>query len=110
MRKRQKVSGDMMKMEHSIGKKVYWIASDNKVRVGTVLDVSLCEYQGALYLELNSPTFKKNPYPTVHYSNCFSTRDEADELARELRDTKGWGLKRCDRCEFEYRKAMTKEG
>lgn len=95
-----------VKMEHSVGKKVYWIAADNKVRVGTVMDVTLCGYQGALYLELHSPTFKINPHPCVHYSSCFGSREAANELARELKDAKGWGLKRCDTCEFEYRKAQ----
>ena len=82
-----------------IGDTVWWVHYSNKCYKGTVKEYSFCEGQGAVYLHIFSPSFRRNPYPVVHYSFCFLTREQAKKFIEYLKlgDT---FCKRCDRCEF----------
>lgn len=77
---------------------VYWCHHSGKVYKGTVQAITLCEYQGALYCEIFSPSFRRNPYPTVHYSFVFPSRDEAIEFAEA--QTGSHDLPMCWGCKF----------
>ena len=83
-----------------IGDTVYWVHCTNRVYKGTVCEYSFCESQGAVYLHIHSPLFRKNTYPTVHYSFCFKNKDEAKEFAEDMQ-ANGTFCKRCSRCEFD---------
>lgn len=82
-----------------IGDTVWWVHCSNKSYKGTVKEYSFCEGQGTVYLNIFSPSFQINPYPTVHYSHCFTTREQAEKFAAYL-ESKNTFCKRCDRCEF----------
>ena len=64
-----------------LGDTVWWVHCSNKVYKGTVQAITLCEYQGALYCNIYSPSFRKNQFPVVHYSEVFLSRQEAEEHA-----------------------------
>lgn len=70
-----------LKTRLNVGDIVWWVHCSNKVYKGKITDISLCEYQGALYCVLHSPSFKINKTPVVHYSNVFTTRKMAEEFA-----------------------------
>ena len=80
-----------IKTNHKVGDTVYWVHGTNKLMIykGTIEEISLCEYQGALYCLLHSPTFKINPYPNVHYSHVFHTREQAEEFREAVKAAKG---------------------
>ena len=89
-----------MRIKLQIDQVVYWVHCTNKVYKGTIKEYSFCENQGAVYLSIHSPSFRINPYPTVHYSHCFASKERALEFAEALKE-EGSFVKRCDRCEFE---------
>ena len=66
------------------GDTVWWVHCSDKVYKGTVQAMTLCESQGALYCEIYSPSFRRNPYPVVHYSNVFPSRLAADEFCKHF--------------------------
>lgn len=70
-----------IKTRHNVGDIVWWVHCSNRVYKGVILGISICEYQGALYCNIHSPSFKRNPYPVVHYSNVFGSQEEAKEFA-----------------------------
>ncbi len=70
-----------IKTNLNVGDTVWWVHCSHKVYKGTIEEISCCDYQGALYCQIYSPSFRRNPYPTVHYSNVFKSRDEAHEFA-----------------------------
>ena len=82
-----------------IGQVIWWVNHSNKVQKGTVEEYSFCEYQGAMYLVIHSPSNKINNYPCIHYSHCFTSKEMAIEFAN-YQDGLG---NRCDRCKFEHR-------
>lgn len=88
-----------------VGDFVYWVHCSNRVYKGEVKRIDFCENQGAIYLILHSPTFKINPYPCVHYTHCFISKEEAHELARELKRADTTQM-RCDRCKFEFKEPL----
>ena len=63
------------------GDTVWWVHFTGRVYKGTVQAITLCEYQGALYCNIHSPSFRRNPYPVVHYSFVFLSRQAAEEYA-----------------------------
>lgn len=88
-----------------IGDKVWWVhRTKDRWRIfeGTIEDISLCEYQGALYCHLYSPAFKVNPHPTVHYSYVFCTKEEA-ESHREVLKASDNSIPMCDGCKYAWR-------
>ena len=70
-----------IKTKLNVGDTVWWVHCSNKVYKGTIEGISCCDYQGALYCHICSPSFKPNPYPAVHYSFVFRSREEAGEFA-----------------------------
>ena len=70
-----------IKTKLNVGDTVWWVHCSNKIYKGTVEEISCCDYQGALYCQICSPSFRRNPYPTVHYSNVFKSKDDAKEFA-----------------------------
>jgi hypothetical protein len=89
------------------GDKVYWLHG-LKIYRGTVVRYSWCEGQGAMYLELNAPTFRVNRTPTVHYTSCYRNRSAAEEYVEYLKKQgKTWPM-HCDTCKLnEMRKEKT---
>ena len=70
-----------IKTNLNVGDTVWWVHCSNKVYKGTIEEISCCDYQGALYCKIYSPSFRRNPYPTVHYFNVFKSKDDAKEFA-----------------------------
>lgn len=70
-----------IKTQRNVGDTVWWVHCSNRVYKGTIEEIRCCDYQGALYCIIHSPSFKVNPYPSVHYSNVFPNRAEAEEFA-----------------------------
>jgi hypothetical protein len=68
--------------KHNVGDKVWWVHCSGRVYGGTIKDITCCDYQGFLYCLIESPTFKVNPFPVVHYSNVFKTKEEAKKYAK----------------------------
>ena len=83
-----------------VGDIVWWVHCTNKVYKGEIKELSFCEGQGAVYCHIYSPTFRINPYPAVHYTNCFSSKEEAKEAVKWLNDNERHGMIRCDRCKL----------
>lgn len=79
---------------------VYWVHCSGKVYKGKVQEISLCEYQGALYCHIYSPSFKRNPYPSVHYSNVFHNKDTAKEYAVSCQENSDNVFPMCMGCHY----------
>lgn len=79
-----------IKTKINVGDQVWWVHDGSQVRKykGTVEQIECCDYQGALYCVIYSPTFKLNPYPCVHYSNVFKTKLEADQFRKTIKTLK----------------------
>jgi hypothetical protein len=95
---------NIIKTRLSLGDTVYWVHCSNKIYKGIVREFSFCEDQGAVYLILDSPSFKINPNPIVHYSHCFISKEQAQECIKDYDDWNKMGMIRCDRCYFERSK------
>ena len=89
----------LIKTMHNVGDEVWWVHCSCRVYEGTIEEISCCDYQGALYCILNSPSFKINPFPNVHYSNVFKTKEEAKEYAKFQKRNKGI-LPMCMSCHY----------
>lgn len=87
----------MINPKIKIGQTVWFIDCFNKIFKAKVTEYSFCEGQGALYLILDSPSFRRNKTPCVHYTSCFETKEEAEKCVEYLKED---FMKRCDRCEF----------
>ena len=77
-----------IKTNIKVGDHVYWVKDTTKsIRIyeATVEEITLCEYQGALYCTLHSPNFKLNPYPVVHYSFVFPSKEQAEEFREVMK-------------------------
>ena len=68
--------------KHNVGDKVWWVHCSGRVYGGTIKEITCCDYQGFLYCLIDSPTFKVNPFPVVHYSNVFKIKEEAKKYAK----------------------------
>lgn len=93
-----------IKTNTKVGDTVYWVKEIKarwRIYEATVEEITLCEYQGALYCTLYCPDFKINPYPVVHYSYVFHTRQEAEEHKQVLQKSDGFPM--CDGCKFAWR-------
>ena len=91
------------------GDTVWWVHCFWKVYKGVVQSIDLCEGQGALYCNIYSPSFQRNQYPTVHYTNVFLSRGEAEDFAEDEKKENST-LMRCDRCKYnEMKRAIESE-
>ena len=91
-----------IKTELNSGDTVWWAHCSNKVYKGTIVNIHCCDYQGALYCEIHSPSFRLNPYPVVHYSNVFLTREGAKSFAEYQRENPDDVLPMCMRCHYAW--------
>lgn len=89
-----------IKTNINIGDTVWWVHCSNKVYRGVVEEISCCEYQGALYCHIHSPSFKRNPYPSVHYSNVFPIREAAQAFADYQKENTDGVVPMCMRCHY----------
>ena len=87
-----------------VGDTVWWVHCSNRVYKGIVQAIILCEYQGALYCNIFSPSFRRNPYPVVHYSEVFLSRSEAEEHAEYQKENPDGVFPRCMGCHFNAMK------
>ena len=74
-----------------------------QVYKATVEEIHLCEYQGALYCTLYCPDFKINPYPTVHYSYVFKSRENAEDFAEQMKEISKNNMPMCYGCEYAWK-------
>ena len=72
----------------------------SRVYKGTIQAITLCEYQGALYCNIFSPSFRRNPYPVVHYSKVFRSRESANEFAEQVDKNNDAVLPMCYGCHY----------
>ena len=79
----------------------------SKVYKGTVQAITLCEYQGALYCNIFSPSFRRNRYPVVHYSKVFRSREEANEFAEQVDHNEDMVLPMCYGCHYSVKTKFT---
>lgn len=94
-----------IKTKLNVDNTVWWVHCDNRVYKGTIEGISCCDYQGSLYCHIHSPSFKRNPYPTVHYSTVFQSRDEAEEFAEYQKENPDDVFPRCMGCHYAAFKA-----
>ena len=83
-----------------VGDTVWWVHCSNKVYKGIVEEITCCDYQGALYCNISSPSFKINPHPTVHYSFVFLARERAKEFAEYQKQNPDGVFPVCMGCHF----------
>jgi hypothetical protein len=88
---------------------VWWVHCTGKVYRGTILEIELCEYQGALYCLLDSPSFRVNRTPIIHYSDVFKTLEEAKEFAEYQTKNPDGVYPRCMGCHYNYSRHAKKE-
>lgn len=93
-----------------VGDTVWWVHCSGKVYKGTLQAISLCEYQGALYCHIHSPSFRLNQFPTVHYSAVFQSREGAKEFAEYQRKNPDGVFPVCMGCHFNAMKSAILEG
>ena len=84
------------------GDTVWWVHCSNRVYKGTVQSIDLCEYQGALYCHIYSPSFKRNPNPTVHYSFVFPDRQGALGFAEYQSENPDHTIPMCMGCHYNF--------
>lgn len=89
-----------IKTNLNVGDTVWWVHCSNRVYKGVIEELHLCEYQGALYCNIHSPSFKINPYPVVHYSEVFSNRANAEEFAKYQEENPDDVVPMCMGCHY----------
>lgn len=89
-----------IKTKLNVGDTVWWSHCSNKIYKGTVEEISCCDYQGALYCQIYSPSFKQNPYPTVHYSNVFKSKDDVQKFAKYQEENPDDVFPKCMGCHY----------
>lgn len=95
----------MIDAKIKVGDKVFWVHCSGRVYAGTVEELRLCEYQGSVYANLYSPTFKLNTYPTVHYSHLFSTKEKAKDFAKYVKQASTVPM--CEGCRYHFKEDAT---
>lgn len=91
------------------GDTVWWVHCTNRVYKGTVQAITVCEPQGALYCEIHSPSFRRNPYPVVHYSEVFPSRSRAEEFAEYQAENPDHVLPMCMGCHYNMKQRREME-
>lgn len=89
-----------IKTNLNVGDTVWWVHCSAKVYKGVIEDINCCEYQGALYCNIHSPSFKINPHPVVHYSNVFSSRSSAESFAEYQKENPDNVWPKCMGCHY----------
>ena len=84
----------------NIGDVVWWVHCSGKVYKGVIEGITCCDYQGALYCHIHSPSFKLNSYPTVHYSNVFDSRLKAKDFSEYQKENPDDVLPMCMGCHY----------
>ena len=92
------------------GDTVWWVHCTNKVFKGTVQSITLNEYQGALYCGIHSPSFRRNQFPVVHYSEVFPSREAAEEHAEYQRENPDRVFPVCMGCHYNAMKSAVLDG
>ena len=98
-----------IKTKLNIGDTVWWVHCSNKIYKGTVEEISCCDHQGALYCQIYSPSFRRNPYPTVHYSNVFKSKDDAKEFAEYQKANPDDVFPKCMGCHYNVFKRVNND-
>lgn len=88
---------------YNVGDTVWWVHCSGRVFKGIIENIACCDYQGALYCEIHSPSFKVNPHPTVHYSFVFSSRKAAQEFAEYQKQNPDAVFPKCMGCHYAWR-------
>lgn len=91
-----------IKTKLNVGDTVRWVHCTNRVYNGTIEDIHCCEYQGALYCTLHSPSFKVNPYPVIHYSFVFPTLKAEKEFAEYQKENPDGVFPMCLGCHYAW--------
>lgn len=86
-----------------IGDTVWWVHCSGKVYKGCVQAMTICEEQGAIYCHIYSPSFRRNPYPTVHYSEVFLSREQANEFAEIMQENPDGVFPMCGGCHYSLK-------
>lgn len=90
----------LIKTRHNVGDRVWWVHCSCRVYEGVIGEITCCDYQGALYCHIASPSFKRNPFPVVHYSNVFKTKAEAKEFAAYQKKNPDGVVPMCMGCHY----------
>lgn len=99
-----------IKTNLNIGDTVWWVHCSNKVYRGIIKEISCCDYQGALYCHIYSPSFKINPHPVVHYSSVFESKNEAVDFAKYQKENPDDALPMCMGCHYSAFKVGKSNG
>ena len=91
------------------GDVVWWVHCSGKVYQGVIEGITCCDYQGALYCHIYSPSFRLNPYPTVHYSYVFKSKDEAKDFSKYQRENPDSLVPMCMGCHYAMGNREAKE-
>lgn len=89
-----------IKTKLNVGDTVWWVHQSGKVYKGKIEEITCCEYQGALYCQIYSPSFKVNTQPVVHYSSVFLCREQAEEFADYQTRFKDSIVPKCMGCHY----------
>ena len=93
----------------NIGDVVWWVHCSGMVDQGVIEGITCCDYQGALYCHIYSPSFRLNPYPTVHYSYVFKSKDEAKDFSKYQRENPDSLVPMCMGCHYAMGNREAKE-
>jgi hypothetical protein len=89
-----------IKTRFNPGDRIWWVHCTGRIYEGIIGEIHCCDYQGALYCEVASPSFKVNPFPTVHYSNIFKTEQEAKEYSQYQTENPDDVVPMCMSCHY----------
>lgn len=89
-----------IKTKLNVGDTIWWVDCFNKVYKGTIKEIVCCDYQGALYCGIYSPSCRQNTNPIVHYSFVFESREKAQKFAEYLEETPDEVFPKCMGCHY----------
>jgi hypothetical protein len=89
-----------IKTKLNVGDTVWWVNCSNKVYKGTIKEIVCCDYQGALYCGIYSPSYRRNTNPVVHYSSVFESREKAQKFAEYQEENPDDVFPKCMGCHY----------
>lgn len=89
-----------IKTKLNVGDTVWWVNYSNKVYKGTIKEIVCCDYQGALYCDIYSPSYRRNTNPVVHYSSVFESREKAQKFADYQEENPDDVFPKCMGCHY----------